>query len=111
MQPLTTEVSLTEKAISRLKDIKVYGEKFLRITVIPGGCSGMTYNAIVDDASTGFDIELYNLDGIRVVTDRESSPYLSGLEIDYSDDLIQAGFRFKNKKSLKSCACGSSFEV
>jgi iron-sulfur cluster assembly accessory protein len=111
MLPLTTEVSLTEKAISRLKDIKAYGDKFLRVSVVPGGCSGMTFNAIVDDAQTGFDIVVYDLDGIKVITDRESNPYLGGLEIDYSDDLIQAGFRFKNKKALKSCACGSSFEV
>jgi iron-sulfur cluster assembly accessory protein len=111
MLPMTTEVSLTEKAIARLKDIKVYGDKFLRVSVVPGGCSGMTFNAIVDDAQTGFDIVVYDLDGIKVITDRESNPYLGGLEIDYSDDLIQAGFRFKNKKALKSCACGSSFEV
>jgi Fe-S cluster assembly iron-binding protein IscA len=60
MLPLTTEVSLTEKAISRLKDIKAYGDKFLRVSVVPGGCSGMTFNAIVDDAQTGFDIVVYD---------------------------------------------------
>ena len=47
----------------------------------------------------------------RAISDQESISYLDGLEIDYSDDLIQSGFRFRNPNAVKACGCGSSFQV
>ena len=104
-------ITITDKAIEKLKELDVTRENFLRISIIPGGCSGMTYQAVIDDTATPFDKILYDDAGIRVLADPESSGYLEGLDIDYSDDLIKAGFRFSNRNAHKSCACGSSFEV
>ena len=104
-------VTVTDKAIDKLKKLEVFGENFLRISVIPGGCSGMTYQAAIDSVSTPFDQILYNQAGVKILADPESVEYLNGLDIDYSNDLIKAGFRFSNEQAVKSCACGSSFEV
>ena len=54
---------------------------------------------------------VYQEDDLRVVADRRSAPYLDGLEIDYSDDLVRSGFRLKNPSAAKSCGCGASFAV
>ena len=49
--------------------------------------------------------------GVRILADRNSSQHVDGLEIDYSDDLINLGFRFRNPNASKACGCGSSFAV
>ena len=54
---------------------------------------------------------IYQDDALRVVADGGSSMFLDGLVIDYSDDLISSGFRFKNAKAKKACGCGSSFAM
>ena len=68
----------------------------LRVRVVPGGCSGNSYSAAVDDALGENDKLVYQEDDLRVVADRQSAPYLDGLEIDYSDDLVRSGFRLKH---------------
>jgi iron-sulfur cluster assembly protein len=106
------KISITDIAKEKLRALNVGESHFLRISIKAGGCSGQTYDAIIDDVKTGFDVLLYDDNaGIQVWADRESIDYLDGLIIDYSNDLIQSGFRFKNRKALKSCACGSSFAV
>lgn len=87
----------------------VGGEKFLRITVVPGGCSGSTYSAGIDDSVKQTDRVFYEDGDFRAVADFHSAMYLDGLEIDYSDDLIRSGFRFKNPNAAKACGCGASF--
>jgi iron-sulfur cluster assembly protein len=104
-------LTISDKALNQLKNLEVEGANFLRISVVPGGCSGMMYQAIIDNTFTPFDKVLYDENQIRVIADKQSALHLDGLEIDYSDDLIKAGFRFGNKKATKSCGCGSSFEV
>lgn len=104
-------IRISDKAKQELLRLEVGGENFLRIAVIPGGCSGMTYNACIDNALSDADQVLFQESDIRVVADSGSSMFLDGLEIDYSDDLIAAGFRFKNPKAKKACGCGSSFAV
>ncbi len=104
-------VEVTDKALDKLRDLGVSGEQFLRLSVVSGGCSGMTYQAAIDAVSTPFDKLMYENDGVRIVTDEQSFQFLEGLEIDYSDDLIKSGFKFSNKNAVKSCGCGSSFGV
>jgi iron-sulfur cluster assembly protein len=108
---LGTGIQITEKALNELTRLGVGGEQFLRIRVVPGGCSGMTYTAAVDTSLGSGDEVLWHQDQIRVVADAGSVPFLDGLEIDFSDDLIQAGFRFTNPNAAKSCGCGSSFSA
>ena len=84
---------------------------FVRITIKNGGCSGMTYDAHIVPERDASEKIVYHERGITVITDETSLPYLQGLNIDYSDDLISAGFRFNNSSNESSCGCGGSFSV
>ncbi len=86
-------------------------DKFLRIIVKSGGCAGMTYDAEIDELMHPNETVVAVEDGITIVTNAESRSYLDGLSIDYSDDLISAGFRFSNESNDSSCGCGASFTV
>lgn len=104
-------IQISDRAKNQLFKLGVCGERFLRISVVSGGCSGNTYSAAIDDAQSEDDKVVYQEGYLRAVADRRSAMHLAGLEIDYSDDLIQSGFRFKNPLALKSCGCGASFAV
>ena len=108
---INTSIKITEAAVKELVKLEATGESFLRISVVPGGCSGMTYNAAIDNVLSDADEEVFNDGNLRVVADSGSTMFLDGLEIDYSNDLIASGFRFKNPKAKKGCGCGSSFSV
>jgi iron-sulfur cluster assembly accessory protein len=102
-------VEVTDTAKSKLLELGVGGEKFLRIGVIAGGCSGFTYDALIDDIMESSDQVFFETGELKIVSDQSCSEHLEGLSIDYSDDLVQAGFRLTNRKAVKSCGCGSSF--
>ena len=104
-------IQISEKAKAELVKLEATGENFLRISVVPGGCSGMTYNACIDNTLSDADQVVYQDGQLRVVADSGSGMFLEGLQIDYSDDLIASGFRFKNPRAKKSCGCGSSFQM
>ena len=104
-------IQITDKAKQELVRLEATGESFLRISVIPGGCSGMPYSACIDNTLSDGDQVMFEDTELRVIADDKSALFLDGLEIDYSDDLIAAGFRFKNPKAVKACGCGSSFAV
>ena len=104
-------ISISNKAINELKHLGVGGSQFMRISVVPGGCSGMSYAASIDSLLGDTDELVYDADGMRVVSDKVSAMYLDGLQIDYSDDLIHSGFRFTNPKASHTCGCGASFRV
>lgn len=103
------QIDVTEKARRELQKLDFSDGRFLRIAVVPGGCSGMTYNAALDTDMRPEDQVLYKDDAIRVVADGGSAMFLDGLKVDYSSDLIKSGFRFISPKSVKSCGCGASF--
>ncbi|MFW2368521.1 MAG: HesB/IscA family protein [Desulforhopalus sp.] len=103
-------ISISNKGHDMLRK-HIGNNGFVRITIKNGGCSGMTYDAhIVTERNTDEKI-VYQERGITVITDDTSLPYLQGLNIDYSDDLISAGFRFNNSSNESSCGCGGSFSV
>lgn len=104
-------IQISDLAKSQLARLGVGDEKFLRITVVSGGCAGNTYSAAVDDTLAESDRLVYQEGRIRVIADPQSAPYLDGLRIDYSDDLVLSGFRLKNPGAVKSCGCGASFTV
>jgi iron-sulfur cluster assembly protein len=104
-------IKITAVALKELIKLEATGENFLRISVVPGGCSGMTYSAAIDNVLSDDDQVVYEDGALRVIADNGSAMFLDGLEIDFSDDLIASGFRFKNPKAKKGCGCGSSFAV
>lgn len=104
-------ISISDKAKTELKGMGVGGSQFMRISVVPGGCSGMSYAASIDSSLGEADELVYDADGLRVVSDKFSAMYLDGLQIDFTDDLIHSGFRFTNPKASQTCGCGASFKV
>jgi iron-sulfur cluster assembly accessory protein len=107
----STSIAITEKAKQELRRLEVGGNRFLRLNVVSGGCSGMTYSAGLDDAIKDGDDVLFEDADIKVVAEGGTAFFLEGLTIDYSDDLIRSGFRFINKNAKGSCGCGSSFKA
>ena len=104
-------VSITESAVAELKSAGVGTDEFLRISIISGGCSGLTYQMVTDTVQTPFDVVVFEHDEIRAITDKTSLEYIRGLEIDYSSDLIDVGFRFTNPNATHTCGCGQSMSV
>ena len=105
------DIKVTEKAKLRLHNMGISDEIFLRIGVKSGGCSGNSYDAVLDDNMQEVDDVYYTEDKLRIVSDKVSSIYLDGLTIDFSDDLIEPGFRLTNANAKGSCGCGSSFST
>lgn len=102
-------IEVTDKAKTEFEKLDVPEGAFLRISVVQGGCAGMTYTAAVETAMGDDDESLYEDGSLRIVADVGSATFLDGLKIDYSDDLIKSGFRFLNPNAAGSCGCGSSF--
>jgi iron-sulfur cluster assembly accessory protein len=80
----------------------------LRIAVQPGGCSGLRYQLFFDERDLDGDT-VTDFDGVEVVVDRMSIPYLNGALIDFVDTIEKQGFTIDNPNAGGSCACGDSF--
>lgn len=104
-------ITITDKARTVLNRRSGKDNRYLRILVKTGGCAGMTYDAELD--SVKHDNErIIQTDGELIVVSTDNSlQFLDGLVIDYSDDLISAGFRFSNGSNDSSCGCGASFAL
>lgn len=80
----------------------------LRVAVVGGGCSGLQYKMDLVDGPANRDILVVSGD-VRVVIDPKSALFVSGSELDFSDDLQQGGFKVKNPNAVVTCSCGESF--
>ena len=105
------DITVTDKAIEQLLGSGVNRVQFLRLGVQQGGCAGMSYSAFIDDSLTPQDAIIYDQHDIRIIADGEFLHLIDGLNIDFSDDLIQPGFILKNPNAKRSCGCGSSFKA
>lgn len=85
-------------------------DKFLRVKVVPGGCSGMSYKLDFDNALTADD-KVFENHGTKVVVDKKSFLYLIGMTLDFEGGLNGKGFIFSNPNASKTCGCGTSFGV
>jgi iron-sulfur cluster assembly protein len=103
------KITVTEKAVEQLKNNGLGKSSFLRLGVQPGGCAGMSYTAVSDTNLTDNDKIVFERDDLRVVANSEFLLVLDGLNIDFSDDLIQPGLILNNPNAKKSCGCGASF--
>jgi iron-sulfur cluster insertion protein len=104
-------ITLTETAAKKVADLRLEEGKpewGLRIRVVGGGCSGMSYELGWEDTETSGD-NIVEQAGVKVYIDQFSAPYLSGSEIDYVDNnMLGAGFAIKNPNVKSSCGCGQS---
>jgi iron-sulfur cluster assembly accessory protein len=107
---IVTEIA--EKKISELivgSQIALPDHKlFLRITVLPGGCSGLKHQTYFD-YETRDDDKVYTYSGFDLRVDKMSLPYLDGSTVDYVESIDKIGFVIDNPNSQGSCACGDSF--
>jgi len=107
----TTGINLTEVAAVKVKALleqEGRDDLRLRIAVQPGGCSGLRYNLFFDERDLDGDI-VKDFNGVAVVVDRMSAPYLAGATIDFADRIDAQGFTIDNPNASGSCACGDSF--
>lgn len=104
-------IKLTSAAASKVRELldsEGRDDLRLRIAVQPGGCSGMQYQLFFDERCLDGDVEIEH-DGVPLVMDRMSAPYLVGAEISYADTIEKQGFEIDNPNAGGSCACGNSF--
>ena len=83
---------------------------FLRVGVVGGGCSGLSYKLDFDNEVKPMD-QVFEHNGIKIVTDLKSFLYLVNTELEFSDGLNGKGFYFNNPNASRSCGCGESFAV
>lgn len=109
---LTLPPRVTDRAFARLSEIiETTGEaKALRVAVEGGGCSGFQYDIRLEDGALPDDMVLEK-DGLRVLVDAVSLPFLANAVIDFSEELIGARFVIENPNASSSCGCGTSFSV
>ncbi len=104
-------VKITPGAAAKVKSLleqEGRDDLALRIAVQPGGCSGLRYQLFFDERSLDGDV-VKDFNGVGVVVDRMSSPYLGGATIDFVDTIEKQGFTIDNPNATGSCACGDSF--
>ena len=104
-------IVLTPKAISKIRQTfeKQGVTGFLRLGILGGGCSGLSYQFKFEMKARPTDKLFEYDDGVKVVVDPKSYLYLAGLTLDYKETLMQSGFEFNNPNATKGCGCGSSF--
>lgn len=106
-----TGVILTEAAAAKAKALleqEGRTDLSLRIAIQPGGCAGLRYQLYFDDRTLDGD-KIDNVDGVNLVVDKMSVPYLTGAKIDFADTIESQGFTIDNPNAGGSCACGDSF--
>jgi iron-sulfur cluster assembly protein len=108
-------LQITEKAIKHIrlamaKEGISPTEGGLRLGVMGGGCSGLSYSIKFDTQPRERD-RIFEFDGVRVFVDPKSFLYLHGMTLDYEETLMRQGFNFINPNSTRSCGCGTSFSA
>lgn len=105
-------VQVTPKAVQKIREAfvreKVQGG--LRLGVLGGGCSGLSYQFKFDAKPRATD-QVLTFDDVQVYIDPKSLVFLDGMTLDWKDSLLQSGFVFDNPHATKSCGCGTSFSA
>jgi len=113
-RPTETLLTLTPLAAAKVKELVAEEPDaeslVLRVAIQGGGCSGFQYGLGFDTGTADGDHEL-EFEGVRVVVDPSSAPYLKGATIDFLTGLQESGFKIDNPNAVSSCGCGHSFQV
>ena len=103
-----------DSAKTRINEIKstegMTGDHFIRVSVVSGGCSGLTYNLDFDTEIKPED-QVFDDNGVRIVTDLKSFIYLCNTTLEFSSGFDGKGFYFENPNASRTCSCGESFSV
>lgn len=113
-RPTETLLTLTPLAAAKVKELMAEepdaDSLVLRVAIQGGGCSGFQYGLGFDNGPADGDQEL-EFEGVRVVVDAYSAPYLKGATVDFLTGLAESGFKIENPNAVSSCGCGHSFQV
>ena len=105
---------VADSAKERISEIRSQGKLsedfFVRVSVTSGGCSGLSYNMDFDNESKPND-QVFEDNGVKVVTDLKSFLYLFNSTLEFSGGLDGKGFFFNNPNAARTCGCGESFAV
>ena len=106
------DITVTPKASGKIRQAfeKMGAQGGLRLGVLGGGCSGLSYQFKFDTKPRPND-NVFEFDGVKIYVDLKSIIYLHGMTLDYKETLMQSGFVFQNPNAKKSCGCGTSFAV
>ena len=102
--------SAKEKIEELMTKDSLTGDHFVRVSVTSGGCSGLTYNMDFDNEDKEGD-QVFNDNGIKIVTDLKSFLYLCNTTLEFSGGLEGKGFFFNNPNASRTCGCGESFSL
>jgi iron-sulfur cluster assembly accessory protein len=105
-------VSLTPAAAAKIRGLMAEETdvSVLRVAIEGGGCSGFQDGLGFDRGALEGDIE-FECEGVKVVVDPFSAPYLRGASVDYLETIQESGFKIDNPNAVSSCGCGHSFQV
>jgi iron-sulfur cluster assembly protein len=111
-QRAAKQIYVTPKAVGKIRDaFKREGVSGgLRLGVLGGGCSGLSYQFKFAPEPRPRDY-VFQFEDVRVFVDPKSMLFLDGMTLDWQDSLMQSGFVFQNPHATKSCGCGSSFSA
>ena len=110
-------ITVSDRAAKRINEIReqnnIPDDAILRVGVVSGGCSGLTYELDFDrrPLNEDKDEQLLEDKGIRMIVDMRSFLYLSGTELDFTEGLNGQGFHFHNPNATRTCSCGESFSI
>ena len=110
------EIVVTPKAVQKIRQafekmgVADTTNAGLRLGVLGGGCSGLSYQFKFDTKPRATD-KIYHFDGVHIFIDPKSARYLAGMTLDYQETLMQSGFVFENPNAKKNCGCGTSFSA
>jgi iron-sulfur cluster assembly protein len=99
-----------ERALQLRREENMGDDYFLRISVVGGGCSGLSYKMDFDNQEAAGD-QVFEDKGFKLVTDLKSLLYLYDTTLEFSDGLNGKGFYFQNPNATRTCSCGESFAV
>lgn len=105
---------VADSAKAKIQEIKekehITDDYFVRVSITSGGCSGLTYKMDFDNESRPND-QVFEDNGVKVVTDLKSFLYLFNSALEFSGGLEGKGFFFNNPNAARTCGCGESFAV
>ncbi|HYJ63345.1 MAG TPA: iron-sulfur cluster assembly accessory protein [Parafilimonas sp.] len=107
---ITATGKAQQKVLELMQQANIDASYFLRVSVVGGGCSGLSYKLDFDNELKPDD-QIFEMNNVKLVTDIKSLLYLINTELDYSDGLNGKGFFFKNPNASRTCGCGESFAV
>lgn len=109
-EPKAGVIHVTPKAAGKIRDAfrKQGVTGGLRLGVLGGGCSGLSYLFKFDPRPRATD-RVFEFDDVQIFVDPKSMVFLDGMTLDWKDSLIHSGFAFDNPHAKKSCGCGTSF--